>query len=133
MKQVRGNQKLYLTIGGIFLAVQLLSLIGLYLLDAPRPLLQPWSLVFVLFLLALFLTERYRLYYINVCLFAAAIIYLVVQFFGVFINAEWGYWKTINLLGYGALIVMLMFFIRYPIRIIKVSRQNKVGYGRGRT
>jgi hypothetical protein len=127
MKRLRGNQRLYLTFLCFFGGLGLVSVLGQYfLLNIRPPHISLTSLAYVLFLLAIFLTERYRLYYLNVGLFFLAIGYFLFGFLDALLRAEWGYAEILRLISKGFTIVLLAIFVRYPIRVIKLGRRNKL-------
>lgn len=125
MKRLRGNQSFLLKILGIFVAVQLLAAFGLYFLGSQNPWPKPWIWVFSFFVLALFLTERYRLYYINTILYLVAIVYLVVHLTRIVFNRNCGIWGVFGIIGEVAIIAILIIFVRYPIKIIRFGMRSK--------
>lgn len=96
-----------------------------YFAKSTFPIIDPKGLAFFLFLVALFLTERFRIYYINALLFIVAIAYYSFLFVKMFLNGEWCYPKIVNLFTYGFVVVILIGFMGYPIKIIKAGKIRK--------
>jgi len=125
MKKLRGNQSFYF----IFLALNVLLLIVIAIIqtyyDTKYHRIDIYDIYSVLFVLSLFLTERYRLYYVNAFLFLLAFLYLIVDTSYSFFDIEWTFeWLShivVNLL----LMVLLYAFVQYPIKIIKFGKRFK--------
>ena len=120
LEKMKGNQSLYLKIACVFGVLLIFSLIGQFFL----PYSLNWSnlnfpIIFLLFWVGLFLTERYRYYCLNIGLNVIAIMYICFLCIDTALKKQWGF----ILYGFG--IVPFVIFARYSYRVIKLGKQLK--------
>ena len=125
MKKLRGNQKAYLIFVAIIGLLMIINAIFQTYFNTKFPLINTDNIYLILFLITLFLTERYRLYYINALLFILAISYYIFRIVISLLHIEWNFMWGANIIINVFVIILLFAFIQYPIRIIKVGKRFK--------
>jgi len=118
--KMRGNQSLYLKIAIFFGVLFIIGLIGQLFF----PYSLNWSnltyaIIFILFWVGLFLTERYRYYYLNIALNIIAITYFCFLAIDTALKKQWSF----ILYGFG--VVPFVVFARYSFRVIKIGKKIK--------
>jgi len=117
---MRGNQSLYLKVASVFGVLFMIGLIGQLFF----PYSLNWSnltyaIIFILFWVGLFLTERYRYYYLNIALNIIAITYFCFLAIDTALKKQWSF----ILYGFG--VVPFVVFARYSFRVIKIGKKIK--------
>jgi hypothetical protein len=125
MKKLRGLQKLYLQVAIICGLALLFNAYIQHYYDSEYPRININGVYFIIFLTALFIAERYKLYYIYVGLICSTIGFYFWKVISALIGIEWSVlWVGEFIINIFA-IVMLSVFLRFPLKVIKIGRKIK--------
>ena len=128
MKRLRGNQRVYLVLLTILGAgIMFIVLVGFLLrgqeADYPPITISPRHYLHLTLLLALFITDRFRLFYANIIFLACWALFFAAGIPRAFINDGLTLWSTVQALGSGFLVFLVVgVFMAYPWEILKRSR-----------